>query len=412
MWTLLLLTACGEAPPETPEELGVLRVGYADGPHAATLRRAALEVSPEPHLPERLIPQVADGTLHCAAVHAARLLSALPAGEASGWRVVARLEQDSAARPGAWLLAKPGVDPDAGGLAALAPGAYERAALRAWLAERGAEGVAEGVRWLAPTDAPEAAELAMLPLRQAREVAAAGSPAAGSLAAVEGFSLDDDVAALGQTLLICGEAALARRGAEVEAMLVAYKRRLDYERALPDSARLRLPGEGYEADAFAFEGLGLPRGAPSLVVDARELEALQALLAPEVAARPLAGLIDGELAARAQARAEALGPWRPEVAEASPPARLSAVLDRDGDGRLSKHEVLEAAPERAPKGIDKDRDGFVSEEELRALLWRVSPMPPKSRLGAEDEEDDRDPAPRVRRYLQSEVRDLNAARRQ
>jgi len=384
MWWLMLVSC---AQQEVPSQQAALRVGYAQSPHAAAMLRAPLAATLLELPADAIVDAVTRGELDCGALHADHLLEALanaaPPGERPPWRIVARLDQSTPERP--WSIPVDAPAPDA------AP--YERAMLRLFLDARGAELAAE------------APPLAMLPLRQAREAVAAGA------VPYPGFAADFADPGLSQTLLICAAPALEQRGEPLEALLVTYKRWLDYERGLPVREQLRLEGAGYEADPFAFEGLGLPRDPIDLRVDGRQLAALQAIFVSQTllaGSAPIDPWLAPAPAAAAQTAANTAGPWpggSPTVIPGSPPERLIAVLDGDGDGRLSSAELLAAAPADAPpQGYDLDSDGFVSESELRALLWSVSPLVPHHRPTAGNV--DQDSAPKVRRSLQRDVQSL------
>lgn len=65
------------------------------------------------------------------------------------------------------------------------------------------------------------------------------------------------------------------------------------------------------------------------------------------------------------------------VPELDTASRLIAVLESDGDGRLSREEFLGIAhPCRRFDLYDGDGDGFLDPAEVRQSLWDVSPVVP------------------------------------
>jgi len=79
----------------------------------------------------------------------------------------------------------------------------------------------------------------------------------------------------------------------------------------------------------------------------------------------------------------ACGPPPPPILGASPPQRLMEVLDRDGQAGLSEMEFTAAAiPGLDFSEFDTTGDGILDADEVRALLWKASPVikpPPFSR---------------------------------
>ncbi|MFZ5481716.1 MAG: hypothetical protein ACOZNI_33445 [Myxococcota bacterium] len=78
--------------------------------------------------------------------------------------------------------------------------------------------------------------------------------------------------------------------------------------------------------------------------------------------------------------------WTPLIlaadAQPDPIVRLLAVLDGDGDGRLSAAEfarVTWPGTEMAP--FDADASGDLDAVELRAMVWAASPLPPDHLAG-------------------------------
>ncbi len=159
------------------------------------------------------------------------------------------------------------------------------------------------------------------------------------------------VAALGAPgLLSCTPEALGDRGPAVEGLLAAYAARAAYERGLPVRERRRLdPGPGLPPD---YQLSPAPGADPRWV--RRALDRAAALPSPYPA---LAG----------------------QLIEGSPPARLIAVIDTDGDGRLSREEFSGVVRDPDPDTYDGDGDGFIDEAEVRAMLAELSPLLPSHR---------------------------------
>ncbi|MCP4805870.1 MAG: EF-hand domain-containing protein [Proteobacteria bacterium] len=71
---------------------------------------------------------------------------------------------------------------------------------------------------------------------------------------------------------------------------------------------------------------------------------------------------------------EPVAPARPKLGDQAA-QELMAVLDTDGDGRLSSKEfALRAEPGVALSDWDLDGDLSLSVEELRAGMWEHSPL--------------------------------------
>ena len=100
------------------------------------------------------------------------------------------------------------------------------------------------------------------------------------------------------------------------------------------------------------------------------------------------------------------GPAAPDAPAAdNPVTRLIAVLDSDGDGRLSYAEYRAVASDHhEPVDLDLNEDGALDEAEIRRMLLTVSPLlPVRGRRGTADG----DTTPRQRSSLMEAIRRLH-----
>lgn len=96
-------------------------------------------------------------------------------------------------------------------------------------------------------------------------------------------------------------------------------------------------------------------------IDAEEIDLAVASL------RKLDKNKDGQITREEIGGAGASRPGRPESGARQP---LFGSLDKDGDGKISKEEAPERMKERFDR-MDLNSDGFIDEEEQKALLRRI-----------------------------------------
>ncbi len=174
------------------------------------------------------------------------------------------------------------------------------------------------------------------PGEEGPDCAVEAAPSGGRIAA----------AALGAPgLLTCTRAALEGHREDLVKLLAAYAARVEYERGLPARERRRMdPGEGPLPE---YVLTATPGGDGALVE--------QALALASTLPRPYPALAH-------------------RLIEGSPPARLIAVIDGDGDGRLSYEEFSDVVRFQDPEEYDINADGSFDEAEVWAMLLKVSPL--------------------------------------
>ncbi len=335
-----------------------------------------------------IIAEMKSGRLDCGMIGESSFL--LVVNEGMPWTAIAKLGQDSRDAPGKVVIVRKALDirgpADFKGLSigSRESGPFDAVMVREFLLHQGVAlddvtilDQVPSARLKQMLDAT-AVDLAFLHLQ-----VAADHVGDGTYELFPNFKYDFADPSLSQSLLVCrNDVILARRDSLLR-FLRAYKRRVDYERALtPGDRAMNGRDKSLGMDLSFFVGFNLPQYSPVPTVELPTLEAMQALLVKHAyipGAKPIAPYVDNSILLEAVKSVEASPPAQPDATpsfrDSTPPTRLIATLDQDHDGRLCAFEFdSAAAPGMEFEKLDLNGDSYIDADELRKLLYTVEPL--------------------------------------